>query len=89
METKLRPGTVPFRQLEGSHLDLDVTNGARLCSVAIVLAGRGDLMSRCLDVDGTDLIINKTDVLNMREATSSRARDGIGRGVRVIETSLR
>ena len=73
MEAKLRRGTVPFRQLEGSRVDVDLTNGLRLRSIVLVSAGRGGLMSLWLDVDGRDLIVNKTDVLNVREAAEDEA----------------
>jgi hypothetical protein len=73
MESSIRQGTVSFRQLEGSRVDLDLSNGLPLQNVVIVSAGRGDLMSLWLDVGGTDLIINKTDVLDVREATNRAA----------------
>jgi hypothetical protein len=68
MEAKFRPGTVSFGRLGDSRIELDLANGLRPRSALIVSLGPGARKSLWLDVDGLDLIINKTDILNVREA---------------------
>jgi hypothetical protein len=48
METKLRPGTVPLRQLEDRRVDLELANGLGLPSVRNRLS-----RPRCPDVSGS------------------------------------
>jgi hypothetical protein len=48
-------------------------NGSQLEDVEIVSAGRGGLSSLWLELDGTDLFIDKTAILNVYEVPIDQA----------------
>jgi hypothetical protein len=54
-------------------VDLSLTNGSQLKGVEVVSAGRGGLSSLWIEIDGTDLIIDKTEILDICELRVERA----------------
>jgi hypothetical protein len=62
-----------LRDLEGCRVNLSLTNGSRLESVEVVSAGHGRLSSLWLERDGTDLFIEKAEILNIYEVRVDQA----------------
>jgi hypothetical protein len=67
MRTLVEEQPVRFRDLEGHRVSLTLSDGARLDDVTVVSAGRGGLSSLWLDVDGIDVFIHRSDVIDARD----------------------
>ena len=64
---------VLFRGLEGLSLSPSLDDGSRLDGVKLVSAGRGRVASVWLNLDGVDLFIEKTRVVDAWETDTPRA----------------
>ena len=54
-------------------MNLWLRNGSQLDGVEVISAGRGGLSSLWLEVNGTDLFIEKTEILDIHEVRGDRA----------------
>ena len=73
MGSKLTQASVQLRTLEGRRVNLWLRNGSQLDGVEVISAGRGGLSSLWLEVNGTDLFIEKTEILDIHEVRGDRA----------------
>ena len=72
MQTLAEQPPVRLRDLEGHRVSLTLADGVRLDGVTVVSAGRGGLASLWLDVDGIDVFIHRSDVIDARDTTTVR-----------------
>jgi hypothetical protein len=56
-----------LRDLEGRRVNLALADGSSFTGVTLVSSGRGTVSSLWLDVDGMDVFIHRTQVLNAWE----------------------
>jgi hypothetical protein len=73
MGSNLTGAPLRLRDLEGRRVNLSLTNGSQLESVEVVSAGHGGLSSLWLELDGTDLFIEKAEILNIYEVRVDQA----------------
>jgi hypothetical protein len=57
----------------GRRVDLSLTNGSQLKGVEVVSAGRGGLSSLWIEIEGTDLIIDKAEIADICDVGVERA----------------
>jgi hypothetical protein len=73
MESNATRASLQLRNLEGRRVNLSLTNGSQLKGVEVVSAGRGGLSSLWIEIDGTDLIIDKAEILDILDVPVERA----------------
>ena len=73
MGTIAAPAEPRLRDLEGHRVNVTLADGVRLDGVTVVSAGRGRVTSVWLDVDGIDVFINRSEVMDARRPTDYRA----------------
>ena len=73
MGSNLTEVSLRLRRLEGCRVNLTLTNGSQLESVEIVSAGHGGLSSLWLERNGTDLFIDKAEILDVSEVQVDQA----------------
>jgi hypothetical protein len=54
-------------------VDLSLTNGSQLKGVEVVSAGRGGISSLWIEINGTDLIIDKSEILDICDVRVEQA----------------
>lgn len=62
-----------YRHLEGHLVAVMLVDGSHLDNVELVSAGRGRVNSLWLDRDGSDFIVRKDQVVELREMFRSAA----------------
>jgi hypothetical protein len=73
MESNPTRASLQLRKLEGRRVNVSLTNGSQLKGVEVVSAGRGGLSSLWVEMDGTDLIIEKAEILGICDIRVERA----------------
>ena len=73
MESHPARASLQLRRLEGRRVDLSLTNGSQLKGVEVVSAGRGGLSSLWIEIEGTDLIIDKAEIADICDVGVERA----------------
>jgi hypothetical protein len=73
MESNPTRASLQLQKLEGRRVNLSLTNGSQLKGVEVVSAGRGGLSSLWLELDGTDLIIEKGEIVDILEVLADQA----------------
>jgi hypothetical protein len=69
----LTEASLRLRRLEGSRVNLSLANGSQLDGVEIVSAGRSGLSSVWLERNGTDLFIDKAEILDVSRVEVDQA----------------
>ena len=62
-----------LRHLEGHRVTLALTDGSRLDEVMLVSSGRNRATTLWLDVDGIDVFVSRSEVLEAFEPIVTRA----------------
>ncbi|MGH8971831.1 MAG: hypothetical protein ACRD0C_01320 [Acidimicrobiia bacterium] len=63
-----------LRTLEGRQVNVSIRGGTRIDDCQLVCAGRSDVPTVWLFTNGADVFVPLADVVDVREATSSRRR---------------